>query len=159
MSRDPFRRSFILATLAVFLVLTTVAAATETVRPRIGLVLGGGGARGAAHVGVLEELEKLRVPVDCVAGTSMGALVAGAFAAGLSPEQMREFLAKADWNDMFQDNPVHSEINLRNKALEHGQLSSAAIFLGGETPLGPLYLGYGRSSRGDGSFHLFIGTP
>ena len=95
----------------------------NTARPRIGLVLGGGGARGAAHVGVLEELEKLRVPVDCVAGTSMGALVAGAFAAGLSPAQMREYLEKADWNDMFQDNPVHSEINLRNKALERRLLS------------------------------------
>ena len=47
-------------------------------RPKVGLVLGGGGARGAAHIGVLEVLERLRVPVDCVAGTSMGALVAGA---------------------------------------------------------------------------------
>ncbi|WP_288129343.1 patatin-like phospholipase family protein, partial [Accumulibacter sp.] len=43
-------------------------------RPRVGLVLGGGGARGAAHIGVLEVLEKMRVPVDCVAGTSMGGL-------------------------------------------------------------------------------------
>ena len=47
---------------------------------RIGLVLGGGGARGAAHVGVLQKLQELQVPVDCVAGTSMGGLVAGAFA-------------------------------------------------------------------------------
>jgi NTE family protein len=55
-------------------------AADLPARPRVGLVLGGGGARGAAHIGVLEVLEKLRVPVDCVAGTSMGALVAGAYA-------------------------------------------------------------------------------
>ncbi|MCK7500181.1 MAG: patatin-like phospholipase family protein [Comamonadaceae bacterium] len=48
-------------------------------------MLGGGGARGAAHVGVLEVLERLRVPVDCVAGTSMGALVAGAWVAGVAP--------------------------------------------------------------------------
>ena len=48
----------------------------DAARPRVGLVLGGGGARGAAHIGVLEVLERLRVPVDCVAGTSMGALVA-----------------------------------------------------------------------------------
>ena len=58
------------------------AAADAAPRPRVGLVLGGGGARGAAHIGVLEVLERLRVPVDCVAGTSMGGLVAGAFAAG-----------------------------------------------------------------------------
>jgi NTE family protein len=48
----------------------------------VGLVLGGGGARGAAHIGVLEVLERLRIPVDCVAGTSMGALVAGSWGAG-----------------------------------------------------------------------------
>ncbi len=93
-----------------------VGAATE-VRPRVGLVLGGGGARGAAHIGVLEVLREMRVPVDCITGTSMGALVTGAYAAGLSPDQMREALAKADWNDMFQDNPTYSEINYRNKTI------------------------------------------
>jgi hypothetical protein len=69
--------------------------------PRIGLVLGGGGARGAAHIGVLEVLERLRVPVHCVAGTSMGALVAGAWAAGVSPERMRGELTVVDWGDLF----------------------------------------------------------
>ena len=53
------------------------ASATDGPRPRVGLVLGGGGARGAAHVGVLKKLQELRIPVDCVAGTSMGGLVAG----------------------------------------------------------------------------------
>jgi NTE family protein len=92
----------------------TAAAAT---RPRVGLVLGGGGARGAAHIGVLEVLQRLRVPVDCVAGTSMGALVAGAWAAGLSPATMRKELAAADWGDMFQDNPDYADLNFRNKRL------------------------------------------
>jgi len=90
---------------------------TGAARPKVGLVLGGGGARGAAHIGVLEVLERLRVPVDCVAGTSMGALVAGAWAAGLSPEQMRTELDKADWNDMFQDSSDYAELSLRNKRL------------------------------------------
>jgi NTE family protein len=86
-------------------------------RPRIGLVLGGGGARGAAHIGVLEVLEQLRVPVDCVAGTSMGALVAGAWAAGLSPAEMRSQLSRADWGDMFDDNPDYAELNFRGRRL------------------------------------------
>lgn len=103
--------------LAVFSFVFFSAHAADGARPRVGLVLGGGGARGAAHVGVLEVLEKLHVPVDCVAGTSMGALVSGAFAAGLSPAQMRDQLGQADWNDMFQDNPDYTEINLRNKAI------------------------------------------
>ena len=91
-------------------------------RPKVGLVLGGGGARGAAHIGVLEELERLRIPVDCVAGTSMGALVAGAWAAGLDPATMRREMAKADWNDLFQDNPGFVDLNYRNKRLSQRYL-------------------------------------
>ena len=93
------------------------ASSLPTGRPRVGLVLGGGGARGAAHIGVLEVLERLRVPVDCVAGTSMGALVTGAYAAGLSPAEMREALGKADWADMFQDNPEFFDMSYRNKRI------------------------------------------
>ncbi len=101
--------------------------AANAPRPRVGLVLGGGGARGAAHIGVLEVLQRLNVPVDCVAGTSMGALVAGAWAAGLTPQDMRERLAEADWRDMFQDNPAFAELNFRNKRL------SQRYFPGSET--------------------------
>jgi NTE family protein len=97
---------------------TTVAAE----RPRVGLVLGGGGARGAAHIGVLEVLERLRVPVDCVAGTSMGALVAGAWAAGLTPAQMRTALGAADWADMFVDNPDETDQAFRNRRLSRRYL-------------------------------------
>lgn len=108
--------TFFRALSAVVLLAASLAQAAEPLgRPRIGLVLGGGGARGAAHIGVLEVLEKLHIPVDCVAGTSMGALVAGAYAAGMSPEVMRRELAKADWNDMFIDNPDFSEMSFRNK--------------------------------------------
>src|SRR5512133_1479491 len=57
-------------------------------RPKIGLVLSGGGARGAAHVGVLKVLEELRVPVDVITGTSMGAIVGGFYAAGSSPAEI-----------------------------------------------------------------------
>jgi NTE family protein len=83
--------------LALAAAVAATPATAQAPRPKVGLVLGGGGARGAAHIGVLEVLERLRVPVDCVAGTSMGALVAGAWAAGLSPLQMRQALDKADW--------------------------------------------------------------
>jgi NTE family protein len=85
--------------------------------PRIGLVLGGGGARGAAHIGVLQELERLRVPVHCVAGTSMGALVAGAWVAGRSPAEMRAAMRAADWNEMFLDGAGDAELDLRARRL------------------------------------------
>ncbi|WP_300318622.1 patatin-like phospholipase family protein [Accumulibacter sp.] len=107
------------------------AASDQPKRPRVGLVLGGGGARGAAHIGVLEVLEKLRVPVDCVAGTSMGALVAGVYASGLSPATMRSKLAEADWDDLFRDDPPLNEQNFRKKVLDKRFLP------GSETGVGP----------------------
>jgi NTE family protein len=118
---------------AVLAVAAAAAVAAEAQRPRVGLVLGGGGARGAAHIGVLEVLESLRIPVDCVAGTSMGALVAGAWAAGVTPAQMRAALAAADWNEIFQDNPDYSELNFRNKRLSQRYLpaSETGISLAG----------------------------
>ena len=75
-TRASLRSRFACSALATALAFATAASAAE--RARIGLVLGGGGARGGAHLGVLEVLEQLRVPVDCIAGTSMGALVGGA---------------------------------------------------------------------------------
>ncbi|MEO8123269.1 MAG: patatin-like phospholipase family protein [Burkholderiales bacterium] len=96
-------------------------------RPRIGLVLGGGGARGAAHIGVLEVMKDLRVPVDCIAGTSMGALITGVFAAGLTPAEMSEALAKADWDDMFQDNPDFYDMSFRNKRLSQAYLPGTEL--------------------------------
>jgi NTE family protein len=108
-----------------------------TPRPSIGLVLGGGGARGAAHIGVLEVLERLRVPVDCVAGTSMGALMAGAWAAGRSPAQMREAMAGADWDDMFQDNPDYRELDFRNKRLSQRYLPGSETGITDQGAVGP----------------------
>jgi NTE family protein len=66
-------------------------------RPRVGLVLAGGGAKGGAHVGVLKVLEELNVPVDCIAGTSMGALVGGGYASGIPAAEMEQFLLGIDW--------------------------------------------------------------
>nr|WP_315491988.1 patatin-like phospholipase family protein [uncultured Rhodoferax sp.] len=102
-------------------------------RPKVGLVLGGGGARGAAHIGVLEEMERLRIPVDCVAGTSMGALVAGAWASGLDAATLRKEMAKADWNDLFQDNPGYNDVTYRSKRIAKRYLpgSEAGVKSGG----------------------------
>jgi NTE family protein len=85
---------------------------------RIGLVLGGGGARGGAHLGILEVLEDLRVPIDCIAGTSMGALVGGAYAAGVSPRDIQALVAEADWIGMFDDTAGRQSVNLRRKELD-----------------------------------------
>ena len=96
-------------------------------RPRVALVLGGGGARGAAHIGVLEVLQELRVPVDCIAGTSMGALVTGAFAAGQTPAEMGKALAAADWDEMFQDNPAFHDLSFRNRRLSQAYVPGSEL--------------------------------
>ncbi len=99
-----------------------LAQAQDATPPRIGLVLGGGGARGAAHVGVLKKLEELRIPVDCVAGTSMGGLVAGAFSSGLSPAGMQAALQQADWRDMFSDAASYADFTPRMKGLSQSYI-------------------------------------
>jgi len=113
--------------LGALLLALACAGALAQDRPRVGLVLGGGGARGAAHIGVLEVLDRLRVPVDCVAGTSMGALVAGAWAAGLTTDEMRRALAAADWNDMFRDEPDYDEFDFRHKRLQQRFLPGSEL--------------------------------
>src|SRR5690554_854065 len=70
-------------------------------RPRIGLALSGGGARGGAHIGVLRALEELRVPIDYIAGTSIGAIVGGFYAAGHSTDDLEELVRTIDWDTAF----------------------------------------------------------
>lgn len=89
---------FVAALLAAVIPQFSLAeAAAPPARPRIGLVLSGGGAKGGAHVGVLKVLEELRVPVDCIAGTSMGALVGGGYASGIPAEELEAFIQGIDW--------------------------------------------------------------
>jgi NTE family protein len=117
-------------------------------RPRLGLVLSGGGARGIAHVGVLQVLEELRVPVDCVAGTSMGAIVGGLYAYGLSPDELRDATVRdgveRDWSYLLRDGGARAERPLRRKqedrafvtrlrlGLRRGELTTANGVLAGQ---------------------------
>jgi NTE family protein len=84
-------------------------------RPRICLVLSGGGARGMAHIGVLKVLEELRVPIDCIAGTSMGAIVGGLYASGMTAEAIEATMRSVDWQEAFRDAPPRQELAFRRK--------------------------------------------
>lgn len=81
----------------------------------VGLVLGGGGARGAAHIGVLKVLEREQIPVCAIAGTSVGAIVGGLYSVGYTPEEIEAIVAGIDWKDMFDDEPVRARLPMRRK--------------------------------------------
>lgn len=91
------------------------AAEGQADRPRIGLVLSGGGARGAAHVGVIRVLEELNIPVDYIAGTSMGSIIGGLYASGLSTDEMEAALKNMDWDHVFSDRPPRVDRPFRRK--------------------------------------------
>jgi NTE family protein len=78
-------------------------------------VLSGGGARGFAHIGVLKVLRELRVPVDMITATSMGSIVAGAYAAGRTPQEMEDLVRHADWTALFSDRPPRRDLTFRRK--------------------------------------------
>ncbi len=84
-------------------------------RPKIGLVLAGGGAKGAAHVGVIKVLEELGVPIDYIAGTSMGSIVGGLYASGLSAAELEVAVKSIDWGDIFNDKPPRQDRDFRRK--------------------------------------------
>jgi NTE family protein len=84
-------------------------------RPRVGLVLSGGGARGLAHIGVLKVLERERIPVDLIAGTSMGAIVGGLYASGLSATEIEDEVKRLDWGGAFALRVNRQDLSQRRK--------------------------------------------
>lgn len=105
--------------LAATLLLPSLAQGEDLAeRPRIGLVLSGGGARGGAHIGVLRALEELGVPIDCIAGTSMGAIVGGFYAAGYSADEIERIIRETNWSKAFSDQPERRGMSMRKKDLD-----------------------------------------
>lgn len=90
-------------------------------RPKIGLVLAGGGALGMAHVGVLKVLEANRIPVDIIAGTSMGSIVGAAYASGATVSEMEQILSETDWDALFKETIERENVDFRDKYGRSGQ--------------------------------------
>jgi len=91
------------------------AAVPGVTRARFGLALSGGGARGLAHIGVLKVLEELHVPIDLIAGTSIGAVVGGLYASGMSPDEIAREMTRVDWVALFDDRPPRPDLPYRRK--------------------------------------------
>ena len=84
-------------------------------RPRIGLALSGGGALGLAEIGVIEWMEQNHIPVDRIAGTSMGGIVGAMYATGMSPAEIQQFAESIDWDVAFLPEPTYSQLSFRRK--------------------------------------------
>ncbi|WP_415239670.1 patatin-like phospholipase family protein [Vibrio tapetis] len=94
-------------------------------RPTIALVLAGGGAKGAAHIGVLKALEELHIPIDIVTGTSMGAFVGGLYATGMSADEIESLIDTVDWNSGYRDRVARSDKSIRDKDMnDHYQINT-----------------------------------
>lgn len=107
-------------------------------RPCVGLVLSGGGARGFAHVGVIRVLEELGVKIDVIAGTSMGSMVGGAYAAGFTLSELENAALGVDWDRMLGPRPDRQLVNWRRKLDDYKSLPSSGLEMSHEgTPMLP----------------------
>ena len=94
---------------------TAAAKPLKSNRPKVGLVLSGGGAKGIAHVGILKIIEELGIPVDYITGTSMGSIIGGLYAYGYSAAELDSILRAADWDVLLSDKAIRSDIYLTEK--------------------------------------------
>lgn len=100
-------------------------------RPKVCLVLAGGGAKGIAHIGVLKVLTEMRVPIDCVVGTSVGAIVGGAYASGYDADRIEAIVRAADWSRLLSDQPDRAQRSVYAKAVERAHAGTAELGLAG----------------------------
>ena len=111
---------------------TTYQANLQPPRPKVGVVMGGGGARGAAHIGVLKYIEELGIPIDYVAGTSMGSIMGGLYAMGYEPDEMAQLIAQINWSEY-----IGNKIDRKHTADELRHRSSTTL----------VNIPFGRDSR------------
>jgi len=136
-----FNRNIRLFVFLVFLIPGLHSPAAD--RPRIGLVLSGGGARGFAHVGVLKMLDSLDIPIDCITGTSMGGIVGALYAIGYRGLDLEVLAIRSDWMEIFTDRPPRSMLPYLQK-METGRYQ-LEFGLKGFKPVAPSGLIFGQN--------------
>jgi NTE family protein len=120
----PIRLGYIVffTIILIFLAAGSVCQAIDSIsenvkeRPKIGVVLSGGGARGAAHIGVLKVLEEMRIPIDYLVGTSMGSIVGGLYASGMKAAEIEALVTSINWDASLQDNIPRKDRSFRRKS-------------------------------------------
>lgn len=130
-------KSFRIA-LAILLLSITVSAYSQDTtsvkaRPKVGLVLSGGGAKGAAHIGVLKYIEEAGIPIDYIAGTSMGAIVGGMYALGYSSDEILELISAVDWDRLISNQVDRQRTSYESKRRSRTQLATIPFSVGTDT--------------------------
>jgi len=104
-------------------------------RPKIGLVLSGGGARGGAHIGAIKMFEKYNIPIDAIAGTSMGAFMGGLYASGIKSSEIEEMLVTANWNELIVAQTDRRKTPFRKKVLERDLVGNMKLGVNSENDI------------------------
>ncbi len=102
---------------------------TSAQRPRIGLALSGGGALGLVEIGIIQWMEENHIPVDRIAGTSMGSIIGAMYASGMSPAEIRAFAEKTEWDKVLLPEPVYNDLSYRRKQDRRDFLVNAPLGL------------------------------
>ena len=128
------RKSLRILWMTLFMSIAFTAYSQDTtsvkVRPKIGLVLSGGGAKGAAHIGVLKYIEEIGIPIDYIAGTSMGAIVGGMYAIGYSADEILELISAVDWDMLISNQVDRQRISYTSKSENMTQLVTIPFSVG-----------------------------
>ncbi|AQA16988.1 hypothetical protein BST95_00885 [Halioglobus japonicus] len=106
---------------------STAIASQDDATTTNALVLAGGGARGIAHAGVIAALEEMQIPVNAIAGTSMGALVGGLYAIGMTPEELKLVVDNMAWGEAFQDSVDRNNLPQRRKSDDYDYPTSLSV--------------------------------
>ena len=120
------------ALLLLTISITSYSQDTTTVssRPKVGLVLSGGGAKGAAHIGVLKYIEEAGIPIDYIAGTSMGSIVGGMYALGYTSDEILSIISEVDWDRLISDQVERKKISYERKYESRSQLLTIPFSVG-----------------------------
>lgn len=133
-------KKFVVFVLTALLILTAAAARCQenskkegntSRRPKVGLVLSGGGAKGFAHIGAIKVIEEAGLPIDYITGTSMGSIVGALYAIGYTPEQMEEIILQQDWNRVMKDEIPREYIHIEEKLDKQPYIATFPLFSDG----------------------------
>ncbi len=112
-------KNFVVCFVIIILIpFNAICQGIEYHRPKIGLVLSGGAAKGIAHIGVLKVLEEAQIPVDFIAGTSMGAIIGGLYAMGYDAGTLEKLTVSQDWPKLLTDNILRTDLSMEEKEEE-----------------------------------------